>query len=596
MKKCEKLSALPTWDLEAIYPDAGAWEADFAKLEPLVQKFAACKGRLAESGEMFRRAIECNDAADRLAEKLYTYAHLRSDEDTSVSANRARLDRISAKFAELSPLEAWFEPEVMAIPDERMAELLASPELAFYKRSIEELLREKKHTLSETEERLLGVLSDVLGASDEIFSTLNDTDMRFGRIKDENGKMVTLSHGSYGRFLENPDRRVRRAAFKGLYRRYGEFRNTLAATLDSTVKRHVASAKIRHFDTPLQAALHPDNVPEKIYTNLIAVVRSNLDGLFDYFRLRADRLGLEKLSMYDLHTPLVPECRSEWDFAAASEAVQTALRPLGAEYGKDLLRAWDERWIDVPERPGKRSGAYSSGCYDTRPYLLLNYQNTLNDVFTLAHELGHSMHSFYSHKHQHFHYASYEIFVAEVASITNELLLSQYMLDNSDDPKLRAYIYGHMADEMRATLYRQTMFAEFENFIHQAAFAGEPLTADFLCENYFKLNAEYHGPAVEPDKEIALEWSRIPHFYYNFYVYKYATGMAAAVKLSRNLLSGDKAAREAYLGFLAAGSSKDVLDILKDAGVDLSTPAPIEAALSCFRDITANLRRELERF
>ena len=581
------------WDLESLYATPALWDEDFAKLDGAARNFAGYRGRLAESPELFRQAIEASDEFDRLAEKLYTYAHLRSDENTTIGVNRARVDRISAKLAALSELEAWFAPEVMAIPDDRMDELLQSEELALYRRSIEELLREKKHILSEKEERLLGQLSDVLGTSGDLFSTLNDTDLRFGRVRGEDGKMQTLSHGSYRRFLESSDRNVRRGAFRKLYNTYAKFRNTFAVTLDATVKRHVASARIRNFDSALQQALYPDNIPEQVYLNLISSVHNNLDGLFDYFKLRGEVLDLEKVDMYDLHCPLLPACRKEYSFAEGSELVQKALAPLGEDYAVNLKRAWSERWIDVPERPGKRSGAYSSGCYDSFPYLLLNYQNTFDDVFTLAHELGHSMHSFYSRKHQHYHYSDYEIFVAEVASTTNELLLSRYLLQNTDNHAFRAYLLGHLADEIRATIYRQTMFAEFELGIHRAVWDGEVLTADFLDENYFKLNAEYHGPHVETDPQIALEWARIPHFHYNFYVYKYATGMSAAIRLSERILSGDPAAVEAYLNFLKAGDSKDVLDIMRDAGVDLATPEPVDAALKFFKETVAGLRKEL---
>ncbi len=582
-----------TWDLESLYSSVELWNEDFVKLEDAAKKFAGFKGKLADSPAVFRAAIEASDAFDRLAEKLYTYAHLRSDENTSIGVNRARVDKICAKLAELSALEAWFEPEVMAIPDERMTELLESEELAFYRRSIEELLREKKHILSEAEERLLGQLSDVLGTSGELFSTLNDTDLRFGKVRGEDGRMQTLSHGSYRRFLESSDRTVRRSAFNKLYKTYEKFRNTFAVTLDATVKKHVASARIRKFDSALQRALYPDNIPEAVYLNLISTVHNNLDGLFDYFKLRGEVLDLEKVNMYDLHCPLVTECKKEYSFEDASELVQTALAPLGEDYVQNLKRAWSERWIDVPERQGKRSGAYSSGCYDSFPYLLLNYQNTFDDVFTLAHELGHSMHSFYSRKFQDYHYSDYEIFVAEVASTTNELLLSRYLLQNNQDHAFRAYLLGHLADEMRGTIYRQTMFAEFELGIHRAVWDGEVLTADFLDENYFKLNAEYHGPFVETDPLIAMEWARIPHFHYNFYVYKYATGMSAAIRLSERILSGDPSAVEAYLNFLKAGGSKDVLDIMRDAGVDLATPEPIDAALKFFKSTVAELRKEL---
>ena len=585
------------WDLEALYPDAAAWEADFRRLPELAEKFAAFRGRLAESPAVLKAAIEASDDFDRLAEKVYSYAHLRSDENTSVGVNRSRVDRVGALLSRLSPQETWFDPEIMAIPDDRMRELLAAPELDFYRRSLLELLREKPHVLSEAEERLVGVLGDVLGSSDEAFSTLNDTDLEFGRVRDGEGKLRTLDHSSWHRFMEDPDRAARKRAFHRLYGRYRQFRNTFACTLDGTVKRHVAMARVRHYDSALAASLSGDNVPTAIYDNLIAAVHDRLPALHEYFAIRADRLRLDDLDMFDLYAPLIPDCRREYSFEAGSRLIRDALAPLGEEYGALLRRAWSERWIDAAPRKGKRSGAYSGGCYDSFPYVLMSFDGTLNDVFTLAHELGHSMHSLYSRTHQHYHYADYAIFVAEVASTCNELLLADHLLKlNPDDHAFRAYLHAHLADEIRATIYRQTMFAEFEKLIHEACAAGTPLTADFLDENYYRLNALYHGPGIAADRDIALEWARIPHFYYNFYVYKYATGMSAAIQLSRGLLSGDPAKREAYLNFLKAGDSKDVLDILKDAGVDLTTPAPIRSALDFFHSLLLFLRDGRGRF
>ena len=582
------------WDLEALYPDAKAWEADFGKLKGKAEAFAAFKGRLAESPAVLKAAIEASDDFDRLAEKVYSYAHMRSDENTSVGANRARVDKVSALLSRLAPLETWFDPEIMAIPDDRMRELLDAPELAFYRRSLLELLREKPHVLSEAEERLLGVLGDVLGTSDEAFATLNDTDMDFGKVRDGEGKLRTLDHGSWHRFMEDPDRGTRRRAFHKLYGCYRQFRNTFACTLDGTVKRHVTLARVRRYDSALAASLSGDNVPVAIYDNLISAVRAHLPALHDYFELRARTLGITDPDMYDLYAPMLPACRKEYDFAAGSQLVRDALKPLGEEYGELLKKAWSDRWIDAARRKGKRSGAYSGGCYDSYPYVLMSYDGTLNDVFTLAHELGHSMHSLYSRTHQHYHYADYAIFVAEVASTCNEMLLAEHLLRlDPDDHAFRAYLYAHLADEIRATIYRQTMFAEFEKLIHEAGAEGTPLTADFLDGEYYKLNAVYHGSGIHADRDIALEWARIPHFHYNFYVYKYATGMSAAIQLAKGLLAGDPAKREAYLGFLKAGDSKDVLEIMRDAGVDLATPEPVNAALEFFGSTVDALRREL---
>ncbi|MBE6356848.1 MAG: oligoendopeptidase F [Lentisphaerae bacterium] len=586
MKKNESLIC---WDLEALYADVEQWEADFARLDDAAAKFYACKGHLADSAAMLKYAIECSDEFDRLAEKIYTFAHLRSDENTADNVNRSRVDRVSSKLAELSPMESWFAPELMAIDDQRMTELLNAPELAFYRRSLEELLREKPHVLSEPEERLLGTLGDVLGTPDEIFSTLNDADMEFGRLRDSRGKLTELTHGSWLTFMEESDRAVRKKAFHMLYRQYRKHRNTLAGTLDGTVKRHVAMARIRHFDSPLQAALFSENIPENIYNNLISAVRKNLPALFEYFELRKKVLQIDQLDMYDLYAPLVKDDEQICSFAEAGKLIREALAPLGGEYADIMAKAWQERWIDAPCRKGKRSGAYSGGCYDSYPYILINYSGKLSDAFTLAHELGHSMHSAFSRKNQHYHYADYDIFVAEVASTCNELLLSNYLLEKKpDDPAFQAAILSRLADDIRATVYRQTMFAEFEKLIHEDSAQGIPLTADHLSERYYALNADYHG-FIRADKDIELEWSRIPHFYYNFYVYKYATGMSAALQLAKGILSGSSDARERYLNFLKAGGSKDSLDILRDAGVDLATPAPVDAALEFFSETVKKL-------
>ena len=587
------VTAEPTWDLEALYASPELWEEDFARIRPLAEKFLACRGRLAESPAMLRDAVAALDDFERLGEKVYTYAHLRSDENTGDNNNRARVDRVEMLFASLAETSAWFEPEVMAIDDETMARFLDAPELALYRRGILELLREKPHTLSEPEERLLGVYGDVLGTPDKTFEMLNDADLDFGRIRDENGRPVRLTHGSYRNFLESPNRDVRGRAFRKLYRCYRQFRNTFSTTLDGTVKRHVVAAKVRRYPSALAMALAPDNVPETVYRNLIDAVHARLGGFYEYMKLRREIMRLDKLDMFDMYNPLVPGCRREYPFADAVKLVKKALAPLGTDYAGTLELAFRQRWIDVPERKGKRSGAYSSGCFDSYPYLLLNYNRTLNDVFTLAHELGHSMHSFYSNRTQPYHYAGYSIFVAEVASTTNEMLLFHHLLEKSEEREMRAYLLGHLADEIRGTVFRQTMFAEFELMIHELAAAGTPLSADLLCEKYYDLNRLYYGPEVEPDRMIELEWARIPHFYYNFYVYKYATGMSAAIQLAQNLLSGDKAKQNAYFGFLKAGDSKDALEIMKDAGVDLSTPAPVHAALDLFDQTVSLLRKEL---
>ena len=582
-----------TWDLSVVYRDLAEWEADYRKIMPLVDKVMTFKGHLADSAETLAAAIAAMDDMERLGEKVYVFGHLKSDEDTANSGNRALVERAGVLFAEISAKTAWFEPEIMAIAPERIEELLNSPEMAFYKRSMEELLRGRRHTLSEAEESVLGALSDVLGTPSKTFSMLNNADLVFPKITNAAGRKVELTHGNYIKFLESGDRKVRRRAFKAMFTAYEKLRNTFASTLDGTVKKHVVGAKLRHYPSALEQALFDDNVPAEVYRNLIKAVHAKLPALHKYLKLRARVLKLRKLDMYDIYAPLLSDCRREFSWPEAVRLVKAALRPLGEEYCQVLDRAFRERWVDVPECRNKRSGAYSSGCYDTNPYLLLNFNGTLNDVFTLAHELGHSMHSYYSNRHQEYHYADYSIFVAEVASTTNELLLHHYLYRDTADRQFQAYLLCHLIDEIRGTIYRQTMFAEFELLMHELSARGVPLSADRLSQEYKALNDFYYGDAVKSDPLIAMEWARIPHFYYNFYVYKYATGMSAALKLSQNILSGDPEKLERYFGFLKAGDSKDVLDIMADAGVNLATPEAIEKALEEFEKVVDQLAEKL---
>ena len=582
-----------TWDLAPLYGKLESWEKDFKSIDPLVKKFMSFKGRLAESPEVLAEAIAAMDDMERLAEKVYTYAHLKADEDTGNSGNSALVDRISSKFAKISGETAWFDPEFMLISLDTIKKFMKSKALKFYRRSLEELLKERPHTLSEKEERILGLASDILSNPHRTFSKLNNADMKFPKVKNDLGKRVMLTHGNYIDFLESHDRDVRSGAFNAMFDTYAKYRNTLASTLDGSVKKHVFNAKIRNYPSALGASLFEDNVPVEVYNNLIAAVKAKLPVLHKYLNVRAKALKLKKLDMYDIYNPLVPECRVKVSWEQACHWVMEALKPLGKEYCGFLENAFSQRWIDVLECKGKRSGAYSSGCYDSFPYVLLNFNGTLNDVFTLAHELGHSMHSFYSNRNQQYHYADYSIFVAEVASTNKELLLHHYLMKQKNEKNVQAYLLCHLADEIRGTVYRQTMFAEFEKLIHEKAENSIPLTPDLLSEEYYKLNTEYYGKTVEADKRVEVEWARIPHFYYNFYVYKYATGMSAAVKLSNNILSGSKEKLDAYLGFLKAGDSKDVLDIMKDAGVDLSSPEPVLEALDEFDNIVEQLKKKL---
>jgi len=581
------------WDLSPIYKTVEQWESDFSGIDPLVDAILRFKGQLGNSAQTLSDCFKAQDEMERFIEKIYTFAHLESDQDTSNSETRSRVDRIAAKFAEISGKTAWFEPELLALSDDIFDNYLKADELSFYNRTLREQARNRPHTLSEKEERILGMSSEVMGAASKTFSILNNADIKFPKVKDDSGNEVELTHGNYVKFLESGDREVRKNAFNTMYSTFDSYRNTFACTLGANVKKDVLKAELRNFPDALAASLHPDNVPETVYNNLISTVHSNLPALHRYYDLRRKVLKLNKLDMCDVYNPLISESKIEVSWNQACEWVKESCKPLGEEYCTIMERAFDERWIDVYENKGKRSGAYSSGCYDTNPYVLMNFSGTLNDVFTLAHELGHSMHSYYSRHVQDYHYSSYKIFVAEVASTTNELLLHDYLMKKNEDKGFRLYLLNHLVDGFKGTVYRQTMFAEFEKEIHERVERGEPLTPDTLCKYYYDLNKKYHGEAVEPDIKIEMEWARIPHFYYNFYVYKYATGFSAAAALSKNILCGDKGKLDAYLSFLKAGGSKDALDIMKDAGVDLSTPAPINSALEEFAEVVTELEKEL---
>ncbi len=590
IKTRSELDPALTWDLTPMYADDEAWEKEYSELDSRLQKFLEFRGHLADSPAVLKQAFEADDALSLSIERLYVYSHLKADEDTGNSVNQSRHDRISARSAEISGECAWFQPELLAMDESKFNAYLNDETLAFYRRTLTEIGEERKHTLSAAEERILSLSSDVLGTPHKAFSLLNDADLRFPVIEDEKGEKTEVTHGNYIKLLESPARPVRKAAFEAVYDTYAGMKNTLAALLDGEVKIHVLDAQLRSFPSAIESSLFGDKVPVSVYENLIGSIHRNLPLIYRYFSLRAKVLKLDKLDMYDIHTPLLPECRVEVSWEEAVKQVCDSLQVLGPEYHSAIGQAFENRWIDVPECRGKRSGAYSSGCFGSPPYMLLNFAGTLDSMFTLAHELGHSMHSYFSDHNQPYHYAGYRIFVAEVASTTNELLLLNSLLKQTSDPKIRAFLLNHLADEFRGTVFRQTMFAEFERDIHALSEEGTPLTADLLCDRYYTLNALYHGDAVQGDDRIRFEWARIPHFYYDFYVYKYATGFSAAAALSRKILAGET---EPYMRFLKAGGSRDVLDIMKDAGVDFLNGDPVGDALKLFDDTVTQLEKAL---
>lgn len=587
----KELDPATCWDLTAIYKTDKDWEDAFRTIDEHLAACQACKGHLGDSPEALKHAFEVHDELSLLLETLYSYAHLKSDEDLSNGKNAGRKDRIGARLSQIDGDTSWFDPELMAIPQDRFKELMASPVLAFYKRTLEEIEKDRPHTLSEKEERILGLSSEIFGLGHTCYSKLNDADLRFPKIKDANGKEVEITHGNYIQFLENTDRRVRKDAFEGIYSVYKQFSNSIASMLDGTVKAGVLDAKLRNYPSARAASLSDDNVPESVYDGLIDAVHAKLPLLHRYFRLRAKVLGLEgELSMYDLATPLVKPAKVIYTWDEACDLVRQATKVYGPEYSAGIEHAFADRWVDVYECRGKVSGAYSGGCYRKPPFVLMNFSGTLDSVSTLAHELGHSMHSYFSDRAQDYHYAGYCIFCAEVASTTNELLLNHYLLNHTDDKTLRAYLLTHLLDLIRGTVFRQTQFAEFERDVYAMSEADEPLTADALCESYYKLNGIYFGDAVQNNDPIRYEWARIPHFHYDFYVYKYATGLSAAAKLSRDILAGNV---EPTLRFLRSGDTKDPIDLLADAGADFRTPEPINATMRLFEESLDELEKLL---
>jgi oligoendopeptidase F len=585
-----ELPAEYTWDLTLIYPDEHAWEADVARLESMLPAVAALQGQVGASAANLLRALQLQDEIGVLVSQLYVYASHRKDSDSTDPVGQALEERAGSLYARVSAALAFIEPEILAIPEATLAAWQRNePGLAVYEYALQELNRRRAHIRSAEVEEVLAQLSDVTRAPGDTFDILTNADLAFPTIADESGQPVQLSHARYGRYMESKDRRVRRDAFKGLYSAFKGVRNTLATTLSAAVRSHVIDARIRNYPSALVAALEPRDIPIDVYHNLVQTINANLPRLHRYMGIRRRLMGLDELRVYDLYASLVPEIDVTVPYAEATATVSRAFAPLGAEYRAVIERAFGSRWIDVYENVGKRSGAYSGGAYSTPPFILLNYQDRLDDMFTLAHELGHSIHSYFTRAHQPPVYGHYTIFVAEVASTLNEALLTDYLLKTRDDPALRKYLVVQQLEDIRTTIFRQTMFAEFELDMHTRAEAGEALTADALSGRYYDLVARYHGPEVTLDEEIAWEWARIPHFYYNFYVYQYATGLSAALALSRQILTDGQPAVERYLRFLGSGASRSSIDLLRDAGVDMTTPEPIQAAMDRFEALLDEL-------
>jgi oligoendopeptidase F len=585
----DKVKKEDTWDLASLYAHDADWEKDLKRLEAQIPKIAKFKGTLAESPQSLAKYLKFDEEVEQLGEKLGNYAFLRTSEDTSSNQSNGMYLRFMNVASRAGQEGAFARPEILAIPDSKMRKFLTEKVLAPYRLVLERLTRYKPHTLSPGEEKLLAMQAEMSDASNQIFGKLNDADLKFGTIE-LGGETIELSHGSFSRCLDSNERSVRKKAFHQLYAEYQDHAQTLAACLNASVQRDVYYSRCRDYPSTLESALFPDQVPVSVYDNLIKTVHQYLPSVHRYLEVRKRALKLRDLHMYDTYVPIVSSIQTKYPWEKACKLILSALEPLGSNYVATLETGLLGRWCDRYENKGKRSGAFSSGSYTSDPFILMNYQPTvLNHVFTLAHEAGHSMHSHYSSKHQPFRYYGYTIFVAEVASTFNEELLSEYLLERARDDNERAYYLAREIDDIRATLVRQTMFAEFEKIIHEIAEAGEALTLERFRVEYRQLLDRYFGKGFVIDEDLTLEGLRIPHFYRAFYVYKYATGISAAIALSQRVLQGGDKEREEYLGFLKAGCSKYPLDILRDAGVDMEQPTPVAAALKRFDQLVSQL-------
>lgn len=591
MKRIEQ-KVEDTWCLEDMFESDDFWEEEFGRLQRMIFQFEDFEGTLGESADRLLEYLKFNDETNLLMERLYVYANMRYHQDMANSMYQEFAARVQKLMVEMSGASAFAEPEILEITTEKINVFFnENPELETYKRYISEILRGKNHTLDKKTETILAKSRQMANAAENIFSMYNGADIKFPSITTEEGEEIEITHGNFVPLLESTDREVRKAAFEGVYETYGKMRNTLAATFVANLDQANFYAQVRNFSSAREMYLYGSNIPESVYDNLIETVHKNMDKMHKYVSLRKKILDVSELHMYDLYTPIAKAPDTKYSFEAAKDIVLEGLAPMGEEYIKVLEEGFDNRWIDVYENEGKRSGAYSWGAYGTHPYVLMNYHGTLDYVFTLAHEMGHAIHSYYSDANQPYVNAGYKIFVAEVASTCNESLLIQHLLKITEDEEEKAYLINHFLEQFKGTLYRQTMFAEFEKIAHSMVQNGEGVTADRLCEIYYNLNKEYFGDDIVIDKEIELEWARIPHFYNPFYVYQYATGLSAAIALSKRILEEGKPAVEDYMKFLTGGSSQDPIELLKIAGVDMTSSEPIETALELFGNLLDELQK-----
>ncbi len=597
MQTYKKREEIPTefkWNLESIFTQDEEWEHSFQRIQKQLPELEKLQGTLAHSGQDLLNVLRVRDEIYESLEQLYVYSSMRKDEDTTNSKYLGMADRATQLLVQASTVSSYIEPEILALSQQTLDQFIQqTPELKIYTFQLQDLSRTRAHVRSAEVEAVLAATGDISDGPQSIFSMIDNADLRLPMIQNEQGDEVELTQGNYLTYIRSEQRTVRKSAFEALHGTFLKQRNTIAATLSTEVKTHIFNARQRYYSSSRAAALSRYNVPESVYDNLIAAVGEAIPLLNRYMQLRKRMLHLDELHMYDLYTPMVKETTDEVTYAQARDTVIQALSPLGDDYIRALKEGFAQRWIDVYETPGKRGGAYSGGSYSTQPFVLLNFQNKSESMFTLAHELGHSMHSHYTRTHQPYQYGDYTIFVAEVASTLNEGLLTEYLLKTTSDPAVRIALLNHSLEDLRGTLYRQTMFAEFEQQIHQNAEQGEPLTADTMTNLYMALNQKYYGGEATIDELIGIEWARIPHFYYNFYVYQYATGISAASALVQQILTEGQPAVERYLHFLSSGSSDYSIELLKKAGVDMTTPEPVQQAFRLFESHLSQLEELL---
>ncbi len=582
------------WKLSDLFPSIEAWETEFTMVKSKLAEMANFKGRLHEV-DALHACFTLEDEIGLAAERLYVFANMWHHEDTALAEPQGYADRTKKLSTEVGEAMSYISPELLALDDVQLQALIDHEKLAFYKQTLEDLCRMKPHVLSDAEESLLAQVGQVSQAAGTIFGMLNNADLQFPEIEDANGNKVRLTHGNYIQFLENANRDVRARAFEAMYSTYKSFRNTFASTLSANTSKNVFYSKARKYESALHQALFVYEIPKTVYTNLIDTMHEHLPLLHRYFAIRKRLLKVDELHMYDLFVPLVDAVDWKITYSDAKAKVLDSLKPLGENYLRVLNEGFTNRWIDVYENSGKRSGAYSWGAFGTHPYVLLNHKENLNSMFTLTHEMGHALHSYFSDQTQAYRYAQYTIFNAEVASTLNEALLMSHLLNNASEDKDLLYLLTYYADQFRTTVFRQVMFAEFEMRTHDMAQQGVPLTAQSMSELYYELVKQFHGPDMVVDEVIEMEWARIPHFYSSFYVYQYATGFSAATSLASQILNEGQPAVDRYLGFLQSGGSADSITLLKRAGVDMSSPEPIRQALSVFSDVLDRMEAVVAR-